>query len=82
MLDMAGFGVVACDSAEAGLYALREKDFDLVLTDPTSLPCHSGTWLLQSAEAEGLLADTPSLIVTAHPHVEDGDEYEVIQETV
>ena len=78
LLDMAGFGVVACDSAEAGLYALREKDFDLVLTD-YALPRHSGTWLLQHAEAEGLLADTPSLIVTAHPHVEDEDEYEVIR---
>ena len=70
LLDMAGFGVVACDSAEAGLYALREKDFDLVLTD-YALPRHSGTWLLQHAEAEGLLADTPSLIVTAHPDVDD-----------
>jgi CheY-like chemotaxis protein len=78
MLDMAGFGVVACDSAESGLYALREKDFDLVLTD-YSLPRHSGTWLLQHAEAEGLLDDTPSLIVTAHPHVEDEDDYEVIR---
>jgi CheY-like chemotaxis protein len=78
LLDLAGFGVVACDSAEAGLYALREKDFDLVLTD-YALPCHSGTWLLQNAKAEGLLADTPSMIVTAHPHVEDEDDYEVIR---
>jgi CheY-like chemotaxis protein len=78
LLDMAGFGVVACDSAEAGLYALREKDFDLVLTD-YALPCHSGTWLLQHAEAEGLLADTPSLIVTGHPDVDEDDEYEVIR---
>jgi DNA-binding response OmpR family regulator len=78
LLDMAGFNVVACDNAECGLNALREQQFDLLLTD-YSLPRHSGLWLLQNAEAEGLIHGTPVLIVTAHPGVEGAGAYEVIQ---
>ena len=78
LFDMAGFGVIACDTAECGLEALRERTFDLVLTD-YALPRHSGVWLLQNAEAEGLIHGTPVLIVTAHPNVEGADGYEVIQ---
>src|SRR6187431_177069 len=77
LLEMAGFGVVACDSAEAGLTALREQEFDLILTD-YSLPQKSGVWLLEHAEAEGLLQGTPVMIVTAHPHVAGGEAYEII----
>jgi CheY-like chemotaxis protein len=76
LLGMAGFTVVACDSAECGLNALREQAFDLVLTD-YALPRKSGLWLLQEAESEGLIQGTPVLIVTAHPNVEAS--YEVIQ---
>jgi CheY-like chemotaxis protein len=78
MFEMAGFAVVACDSAEPALDALREQEFDLVLTD-YALPRHSGTWLLQTAEAEGLLQGTPALIVTAHPRIDDEEAYEVIR---
>ena len=78
LLDMAGFKVMACATAECGLNALREQDFDLVLTD-YALPRHSGLWLLENAEAEGLIKGTPVLIVTAHPHVEGAaNRYEVI----
>jgi CheY-like chemotaxis protein len=78
LLDMSGFNVVACETAEAGLNALREQDFDLILTD-YALPRQSGLWLLQEAQSEGLLEDRPALIVTAHPQVAGGDSYEVIQ---
>ena len=78
LLDMAGFAFVACDTAESGLDALREQEFDLILTD-YALPRHSGMWLLQEAESEGLIQETPVLIVTAHPHVENQRGYEVIQ---
>jgi DNA-binding response OmpR family regulator len=78
MLEMSGFAVVACDCAEPALDALREQEFDLVLTD-YALPRHSGTWLLRTAAAEGLLLGTPALIVTAHPQVEDDGTYEVIR---
>lgn len=77
LLDMAGFKVQACESAEGGLNALREGDFDLILTD-YALPRQSGLWLLEHAEAEGLIKGTPVMIVTAHPHVEGAGGYEVI----
>jgi len=78
LLDMAGFRVYACESAECGLNALREGEFDLILTD-YALPRRSGLWLLEHAEDEGLINGTPVLIVTAHSHVEGASRYEVIQ---
>ena len=78
LLEMSGFAVVACDTAECGLNALREQEFDLVLTD-YALPRQSGLWLLQEAESEGLIQGTPVLIVTAHPYVQAESRYEVIQ---
>jgi len=77
LLDMAGFTVRACESAECGLNALREGEFDLILTD-YALPRQSGLWLLEHAEAEELIKGTPVMIVTAHPHVEAAASYEVI----
>jgi DNA-binding response OmpR family regulator len=77
-LGMAGFAVLACENAECALNALREQQFDLLLTD-YALPRHSGLWLLENAEAEGLIQGTPVLIVTAHPTVEGTSAYEVIQ---
>jgi DNA-binding response OmpR family regulator len=78
LLEVAGFAVVAADTAEGGLDALREQAFDLILTD-YALPRRTGVWLLESAEAEGLIQGTPVLIVTAHPHVDGGEPYEIIQ---
>jgi CheY-like chemotaxis protein len=78
LLDLAGFGVVGCDTAEAALSALRERQFDLVLTD-YALPSRTGLWMLRQAEAEGLISGTPVVIVTAHPNVEEAAPYEVIQ---
>jgi DNA-binding response OmpR family regulator len=78
LLDMAGFKVQACESAECGLNALREAEFDLILTD-YALPRQSGLWLLEHAEAEGLIEGTPVMIVTAHPHVAGAaGAYEII----
>jgi CheY-like chemotaxis protein len=78
LLDLAGFAVVACETAEDGLDALREQKFDLLLTD-YALPGYSGSWLLETAEAEGLIHDTPVLVVTAHPDAQLARSYEVIQ---
>jgi DNA-binding response OmpR family regulator len=78
LLAMAGFSVVSCESAECGLNALREQEFDLILTD-YALPRQSGLWLLNEAETEGLIQGTPVLIVTAHPDVDAQAPYEVIQ---
>jgi DNA-binding response OmpR family regulator len=78
LLAMAGFSVVSCESAECGLNALREHEFDLILTD-YALPGQSGLWLLEEAETEGLIQGTPVLIVTAHPDVDRHAPYEVMQ---
>jgi len=77
LLGLAGFAVVSCETAESGLNALREQAFDLVLTD-YALPRQSGVWLLENAEAEGLIQGIPVLIVTAHPHVDGAESYEVV----
>jgi len=65
LLEMTGYTTRACATAEEGLNALREETFDFVLTD-YALPNRSGGWLLQQAQAEGLLDATPALVVTAY----------------
>lgn len=77
MLELAGFTPTACSSAEAALELLREGSFDLVLTD-YMLPRRTGAWLLEQADAEGLIDATPVLVLTAHPHPPDLGGYEVI----
>lgn len=77
LLRGAGFDTVSCGSAEQGLEHLREQSFDLVLTDYT-LPNRSGGWLLEEAEAEGLLEATPAMIVTARSGPLDAQGFEVI----
>ena len=77
LLDLAGFAPTACGSAEEALEQLREGSFDLVLTD-YMLPYRTGGWLLEQADAEGLLDSTPVLVLTAHPHPRDIQHYEII----
>ena len=67
LLEIAGFEVTACASAEAALEQLREQPFDMVLTD-YMLPNRTGAWLLDEASREGLLDATPVLVVSAHPN--------------
>jgi CheY-like chemotaxis protein len=78
LLRLAGYKPTACRSAEEGLECLREQQFDLVLTD-YMLPIRTGGWLIQQAEAEGLLEATPALLVTAHPNPTEAKGVEVIQ---
>jgi CheY-like chemotaxis protein len=78
LLEMTGYTTRACATAEEGLNALREETFDFVLTD-YALPNRSGGWLLQQAQAEGLLDATPALVVTAHPSPADVDGFDVFQ---
>ena len=76
LLEMAGYTVTPCSTAEQGLNALREGTFDFVLTD-YALPNRTGGWLLHQAQAEGLLEATPALIVTAHPSTPDLNGFEI-----
>jgi CheY-like chemotaxis protein len=78
LLEQAGFACVPARTAEEGLEHLREGEFDLVLTD-YSLPTRSGTWMLNQATEEGLLASTPVLVVTAHPDPDGVERFEVIR---
>jgi CheY-like chemotaxis protein len=78
LLQLAGFSVTACGTAEQGLELLREETFDLVLTD-YALPSRTGGWLLRQAMGEGLLEATPAFVVTAHPNPADVGEFEIIQ---
>ena len=78
LLEIAGYAVTARSSAEDGLEALREETFDFVLTD-YCLPNRTGGWLLNQAQAEGLLDATPALVVTAHPNPAGLEGFEVVQ---
>ena len=78
LLEQAGFACVPARTAEEGLAHLRDREFDLVLAD-YSLPTRSGTWMLNQANEEGLLASTPVLVVTAHPDPNGVERFEVIR---
>ena len=78
LLQLAGYAVTACSSAEDALEALREEAFDFVLTD-YCLPHRTGGWLLNQARGEGLLDATPALVVTAHPNPPDLGGFEVVR---
>ena len=70
VLESEGYEVDAVDGADEGLALLHTTRYGLILTD-YALPRRNGHWLLQQAEAAGLLADTSAVIVTAHPSVPD-----------
>jgi CheY-like chemotaxis protein len=78
LLELAGYMVTPCSTAERGLEMLRQETFDFVLTD-YALPRRSGGWLLNQAQSEGLLDATPAIVVTAHPNPPDIHGFEIIQ---
>lgn len=73
-----GYDVDVAECAGEGLQRLRERRFDLVISD-YALPDHTGTWMLRQAAANGLLDRTETLIVTANPHPEDTGDILVLQ---
>jgi DNA-binding response OmpR family regulator len=77
ILESEGYRVDSAASAEEGLRLLRSRSYDLVLSD-YALPGRTGTWLLREAIARRLLSPGHAIILTAHPHVCDGEEFEVI----
>jgi CheY-like chemotaxis protein len=78
LLELAGYTLTACATAEQGLNALREGTFDFVLTD-YALPNRTGGWLLHQARTEGLLDATPALVVTAHPNPPDVKGFDIFR---
>ena len=77
LLELAGFETTTCGTAEAALEALREQQFELVLTD-YMLPQRTGGWLLKQAGEEGLIDDTPVIVLTAHPNPPDVSGFDVM----
>ena len=76
-LELEGHEVVEADNAPSGLKRLQESRYQLVLSD-YAMPGRTGTWMLHEASRQGLLEHTIALIVTAHPHVRDLANVEVI----
>ena len=66
-LELGGFTVLACDSAEAAQAALQ-GDFDGVIVSDVRLPGRSGLELL--AQVAALDADLPVIMVTGHGDVD------------
>lgn len=73
-------GWVVDQAADAfqGLDHLRHARYDLLIADYT-LPDKSGAAMILEASADGLLADTRVLVITAHPNPEGMDEVDVIR---
>ena len=76
-----GYDVDVAECADEGLRRLRERRFDLVISD-YALPDHTGAWMLREAAAHGLLDATEALIVTANPHPVDAGNIPVLAKPV
>ena len=67
-LESERYSVDEAPTAEQGLRLLKDRRYDLVLTD-YSLPGRTGAWLLQEAAAHDLLQGAATLVVTAESTV-------------
>lgn len=76
-LQLDGYRADAAGNAHDGLSRLRESRYDLVLSD-YAMPGGTGAWMLREATRAGLLRQTPGVIVTAHPLLEDVSNIRVI----
>jgi len=76
-LEIEGHDVDDAANAQEGLERLQAGRYDLVLTD-YAMPGGTGIWMLREAEREGILSNTPSLIVTAHPDARELVHHDVI----
>jgi len=65
-LQIEGHEVDEAPNAREGLQRLQQSRYNLILSD-YAMPGGTGTWMLHEAEQQGLLTDTATLIVTAHP---------------
>lgn len=70
LLDAYGYGVTAVDSAERGIEELRSNRYDVVVSDHWLEGGETGTWLLCTAAAEGLLDRTRAIMCSAERKVD------------
>lgn len=70
LLGSWGYDVTAVESAESGLEELRSNSYDLVVSDHWLDGGETGTWLLCTASAEGLLDHTRAIMCSAERRLE------------
>lgn len=80
-LEIDGHDVEEASTAHDGLHRLQNARYDLIVSD-YAMPGGTGSWMLQEAEAKGLLARTAALIVTAHPDARDLVNRDVIAKPI
>lgn len=73
-----GYHVDHAGLPEDGLALLRKGRFDLVISH-YNLPGKTAAVMFQEAGAEGLLKDTPTLVVTASPDPQGVDPSRVVR---
>ena len=71
VLKREGYEVTACKNGEAGLAALRQHDFDLVLTD-LKMPGVDGMELLR--EVHSRFPEVPVIMITGHASLDSAVE--------
>lgn len=76
-LEIEGHHVDEAAGAAEGLKRLRERRYNVVLSD-YAMPGGTGTWMLHEATRLGLMHGTRALIMTAHPGVRELADVEVI----
>ena len=80
-LEMEGYEVHEAPTAAGGLAVLRDAEISLVLTD-YAMPGGTGSEMLAAAQAEGLLARTAIVIITAHSETRELDAFDVWRKPV
>jgi DNA-binding response OmpR family regulator len=73
-----GYQIDHATLPEQGLGLLRQSSYDLVVTH-YNLPGKTGADMLREAASLGLLKDTPTLVVTAHPDPQGVDPSRVVR---
>ena len=76
-----GHEVVEAESAEDGLSALRAARFDVVLSD-YNLPGQSGTSMIEQARAEGRLAQTVPLLLSASTQIDGAEGIRLLRKPI
>jgi CheY-like chemotaxis protein len=78
LLHSEGYDVATATTAEAGLAHLRKGTFDLIVTDYW-LPDRTAAWMLGEASQQGVLHDTPVLVITAEHRPQGVENLKVLR---
>jgi CheY-like chemotaxis protein len=81
LLVKEGYEVISVASAEDAMTEMRQRNFDILLTD-YNLPNKNADWMLSVARAEGWVRNTAIVILTSTEHPEGVDGYRVLRKGV